>query len=342
MIRVLLYLPVIHAGYDRFLRSWAKKGAQEILLVGRSISDAHPELRKETRALTPERAASLLNRSGDLPPARVVEVETIRSAVRGELVILPEEQISRQLIRDFELKDLAVVKLDKTFLRWDRTWSQQGRPAGFDGRTSADDTDTLLSRLALATAQRSSDWWRQVGAVAVLNGKLIGGAHNEHLPSEYAPYLNSDPRNSFSRGDRIDLTTAIHAEASLIAKCARRGQPLEGADLFVSTFPCPGCARLIALSGFRRVFFSAGYSVLEGEEVLRAAGVELVFVDTSRATGHSQPGIEDLVGESIVRELADELDDAPHPWDAKIPSLEHQVWYRSEGQSHDRRRKESR
>jgi deoxycytidylate deaminase len=64
-----------------------------------------------------------------------------------------------------------------------------------------------------------------------------------------------------------------------VARAARTGTALEGADLYVTTFPCPACARLIAESGFRRCYFSGGYSVLDGDGILRAAGVELFWVD---------------------------------------------------------------
>jgi deoxycytidylate deaminase len=73
----------------------------------------------------------------------------------------------------------------------------------------------------------------------------------------------------------------MHAEASVIAQAARAGRALDGADLYVTTFPCPACARLIAESGFRRCYFTGPYSVLEGDHILHAAGVELLWVDAS-------------------------------------------------------------
>jgi dCMP deaminase len=130
-------------------------------------------------------------------------------------------------------------------------------------------------------AGRSSDWWRQVGAIAVRGGDLLGYAWNHHHPTEYSPYIDGDPRDSFSRGVRPDLSTAIHAEAAIIAAAARDGISLRGADLYVTTFPCPACARLIAEAGFSRCYFAGPYSVLDGEEVLRAAGVQLLWVDTA-------------------------------------------------------------
>ena len=67
----------------------------------------------------------------------------------------------------------------------------------------------------------------------------------------------------------------------MIAQAARAGRPLNGADLYVTTFPCPACARLIAESGFRRCYFTGQYSVLDGDTVLRAAGVELLWADAT-------------------------------------------------------------
>ena len=41
----------------------------------------------------------------------------------------------------------------------------------------------------------------------------------------------------------------------------------------------PACARLIAEAAFRRCYFSGPYSVLDGDQVLTSAGVELLWVE---------------------------------------------------------------
>jgi dCMP deaminase len=97
----------------------------------------------------------------------------------------------------------------------------------------------------------------------------------------------------------VELSTALHAEAAIVASAARDGLPLAGADLYVSTFPCPGCARLVAEAGFRRCYFAGPYSLLGGETVLRAAGVELIWVDlaaTSAADGAGTVGADGADG----------------------------------------------
>ena len=69
MKQLLLYLPVIHSGYEGFLARHAD--AAEILLLGPGFTAAYPSLAKDIRALPPARAAEYLRRAGppELRPA---------------------------------------------------------------------------------------------------------------------------------------------------------------------------------------------------------------------------------------------------------------------------------
>ena len=60
MKQLLLYLPVIHSGYEGFLARHAD--AAEILLLGSGFTAAYPSLAKDIRALPPARAAEYLRR----------------------------------------------------------------------------------------------------------------------------------------------------------------------------------------------------------------------------------------------------------------------------------------
>jgi len=251
------------------------------LLLGSSFAEEFPVLRKEIRALHPADAAAYLTAARRFPEVRVVERTTLESAVRGEQLVVPDEELMRSLVAAHGLDAGRTIVWERTFLRWDREWSRAQRPAEYDGAVTADEAARALMARAQDEARLSSDWWRQVGALAARDGVVLDIAHNEHRPTEYAPYINGDPRNDFHRGVHIELSTAIHAEALIIGRAARNGTALAGADLYVSTFPCPGCARLIAEAGFRRCFFAGPYAMLDGDTVLRAAGVELVWVDTT-------------------------------------------------------------
>jgi dCMP deaminase len=277
--QLLLYLPVIHRGYEILLDQHAD--AASVLLLGAGFQAEFPRLGKDIRALPPERAARYLALARPGPEIRVIEPADLPAAVTGDPLVLPDEEITRALAARHDLGRGRTVVFEPTFLRWDRDWSRAQRPARFDGEIAVGDLPRGLIARAQQLAGRSSDWWRQVGAIAVRGPDLLGYAWNHHHPTEHSPYIDGDPRDSFSRGVRADLSTAIHAEAAIVAVAARDGVSLRGADLYVTTFPCPACARLIAEAGLRRCFFAGPYSLLDGEDVLRAAGVELFWVDTT-------------------------------------------------------------
>lgn len=297
MKQLLLYLPVLHAGYEEFLARHAD--AAEILLLGTGFRELFEVLAKDIRALPPERAAAYLTA---VPPAaggrpagtpaggrparipagpavRVVEPPDLPAALGAGPLVLPDEAVMRDLAARYQLDRGRTVVFERTFLRWDRDWSSAAAPAGFDSEITVGQVPRELLGVARQLGERSSDWWRQVGAVAARDHQVLACAWNRHHPTEYAPYFDGDPRDGFGRGVRPDLSTAIHAEAAVIATAARAGIGLAGADLYTTTFPCPACARLIAEAGMARCFFTGSYSLLHGEQVLRAAGVTLIRVD---------------------------------------------------------------
>jgi dCMP deaminase len=287
MKQVLLYLPVVHAGHQAFFARHAD--AAEILVLGRGFRGTYKSLAKDIRALPPDTAAGFLQLMLPDIGVRVVEPADLPGALSADTLVLPDEDVTRSLAADYRLDAGRTLVFDRTFLRWDREWSQARRPADADAAVTAAGLPPGLADRARELAGHSSDWWRQVGAIAWRGDEILGAAWNRHRPTEYAPYVDGDPRDGFSRGVRADLSTAIHAEASVIAQAARAGTPLAGADLYVTTFPCPACARLVAAAGFRRCYFSGGYSVLDGDAILRAAGVELIWVDTAPADPAARP-----------------------------------------------------
>jgi dCMP deaminase len=276
MKQVLLYLPVVHAGHEAFFAR--HPDTAEVLVLGDGFKPVYKSLAKDIRALSPWHAAEFLRLLLPHAQIRVIDPADLPAAVTAATLVLPDEDITRNLAAQHHLADDRELIFDQTFLRWDREWSQAERPANADAVANRADLPANVIATASELADHSSDWWRQVGAVAWRGPEILGAAWNHHHPTEYAPYTDGDPRDNFSRGVRADLSTAIHAEAAIVARGARSGTALNGADLYVTTFPCPACARLIAESGFRRCYFSGPYSVLDGDLILRAAGVQLLWI----------------------------------------------------------------
>ncbi|MEO5878308.1 MAG: hypothetical protein ABIS86_11395, partial [Streptosporangiaceae bacterium] len=98
MKQVLLYLPVLHAGYEAFLDRHAD--AAEVLLLGTGFHALFPSLAKDIRALAPERAAEYLRLSR---PARVVQPQDLPAALTASVLVLPDEEIMRSLAVTYDL-----------------------------------------------------------------------------------------------------------------------------------------------------------------------------------------------------------------------------------------------
>jgi dCMP deaminase len=145
-----------------------------------------------------------------------------------------------------------------------------------DAERSGDPLLVELARAAGEAAGASIDWWRQVGAALRLADGELMSATNVHTPHPLTPYAVGDPRANLYKGVGLELSTATHAEAGLIARAARKGKATKGGVMFVSDFPCPPCAKLIAGAGIAKLYYVEGYAVLDGQDVLETAGVEIV------------------------------------------------------------------
>ena len=71
----------------------------------------------------------------------------------------------------------------------------------------------------------------------------------------------------------------LHAEANAITKIAKSGNNSDGATLYVTASPCLECSKLIIQSGIRRVVYSEAYRLTDGIDLLKRAGVEVVFIE---------------------------------------------------------------
>ncbi|HEX4466181.1 MAG TPA: deaminase [Solirubrobacteraceae bacterium] len=272
---VVAYVPVLHDGYRRFLQAHCT--GLPLYLIGPPLYEDYRPLAKDIRALDPALVLSAISAWSICSRVEVLDAPVARElADAGTSLVLPAEDVSYQLVERFFSR--SPVTYDTVFLRWDKT-----RTAAIEEAHAPlpADRDAALAEIVAAAeraAEGSADWWRQVGACIRFADGTLDAAMNEHQPHPIAPYTVGDPRANFYKGVQLELSTATHAEARLIARAARDGRPTDGATLYVTDFPCPPCAKLIAGAGVTRLYFRGGYAVLDGRDVLERAGVELFEV----------------------------------------------------------------
>lgn len=110
---------------------------------------------------------------------------------------------------------------------------------------------------------------RKVGAILVKDKMIISDGYNG-TPAGFDNVCESE--------EGVTFPYVLHAEANAITKVARSNNSSEGSTLYVSTSPCMECSKLIIQSGIKRVVFSDIYRITDGLDLLKKAGIEVVYL----------------------------------------------------------------
>lgn len=264
---LVAYVPVLHQGYINW---FANHHHAKLYLLSQKQIEALRDGHEEIRAVDPIRMADAIRTLGTLGSVQIHNGQDLK-----DNVIMPDEVISRRFAQLY--RGTANISFESVYLRWDSASVAQTHMARYD-RVTTDTVHRHFMDEALKAAENSIDWWRHVGAVVVRDGQVILKAHNQHVPSPELPYAEGDPRDFIVAGQRSELSTAIHCEQAIVAEAARQGISLSGCELYVNVFPCPECAKLIAYSGFREVFFLTGHASIDGDRILKDLSVIVTMV----------------------------------------------------------------
>ena len=137
--------------------------------------------------------------------------------------------------------------------------------------TKQEQFDRSYLEMARVWAKNSYCTRRKVGALLVKDRMIISDGFNG-TPAGFEN-ICEDPATGKTK------PYVLHAEANAITKVARSGNNSEGATLYVTDAPCVECAKLIIQAGIRRVVYLIEYSVRDGIELLRRAGIEVCKYD---------------------------------------------------------------
>ena len=123
-------------------------------------------------------------------------------------------------------------------------------------RSKQEALDKRYIRMASIWAENSYCQRRQVGALIVKDKMIISDGYNG-TPSGFENVCE-DENN--------------------VTKIARSNNSSNGATMYVTASPCIECAKLIIQAGIKRVVYSEKYRLEDGIELLKRAGIEVIFV----------------------------------------------------------------
>lgn len=135
--------------------------------------------------------------------------------------------------------------------------------------------DEYFMRIAHEVARRSTCLRRQVGALLVIDKRILATGYNgaprgiTHC-SEVGCLRE---RQGIPSGERHELCRGLHAEMNALLQAATYGIPVEGAAIYTTTHPCILCVKMLINAGVKRVVASSDYGDPLAKEMLKEAGV---------------------------------------------------------------------
>ncbi|MDR3559647.1 MAG: deaminase [Candidatus Pacebacteria bacterium] len=276
---LIALVPVIHIKYLELF----KKYPDHLYILDDTILkkwDKFENLKRDLRTIDQETICNFVKKSGLVKKIDLLKPDKLKDITdpkEDSPIVMPNEDVSHWFAEKF-LQDKK-VKFENVFLRWNRPVSTQELEVSSDRITTQEKAHQELIGKADELKEKSANWWRQIGALVTdAKGSIILSAFNRHVPTQENMAVYGDLRMCFDAGENHHLSNSIHAEASLIGKAAKDGISLNNTNLYVTTFPCPTCAKLVAEAGIKKVYYQSGYSLSDAEDILKNAGVEIILV----------------------------------------------------------------
>ena len=121
--------------------------------------------------------------------------------------------------------------------------------------------DEYFMQITRQVATRSTCLRRQVGALIVLDKRIIATGYNGG-PAGLAHCLDIGclrEQLGIPSGQQHELCRGIHAEQNAIVQAARFGLPIDGSVLYCTTQPCAQCAKMLINAGVVEVVYEQAY-----------------------------------------------------------------------------------
>ena len=133
--------------------------------------------------------------------------------------------------------------------------------------------------IAYCVASRATCPRRKVGCVIVDNNNNIKATGFNGVPRGYPHCIDTPcPGRDVQGASKKNLCMAIHAEQNALIQCSDINS-IEA--IYVTTQPCVVCARLIANTSCKQVYYAERYDQTEGIMILKTLGIECFYIGGS-------------------------------------------------------------
>lgn len=135
-------------------------------------------------------------------------------------------------------------------------------------RTCSDDRiswQDYFMKVAILASIRSPCERLKVGCVLVKDNRLISMGYNGFL-------AGAEHRSIIRYGHE---QATIHAEINAITDAVKRGVSVDGAEAYITHYPCLNCFKALASSGIKKIFYEIDY---KNDYLLEQLGYDIPVV----------------------------------------------------------------
>ena len=120
---------------------------------------------------------------------------------------------------------------------------------------------------------------RKVGAIITVDNKIKTTGYNgapkglSHC-DDMCGCMRT--KNNIKSGTHKEICSAVHAEQNAIIQAAVDGVKIKGGTLYVNTFPCSICTRMIINAEIKRIVYLSDYEDELSRQMLDETDIEVV------------------------------------------------------------------
>lgn len=137
--------------------------------------------------------------------------------------------------------------------------------------------DQYFMAQSVLLALRSTCTRLEVGATIVRDKRIIAGGYNGSVSGD----VHCIDEDCYVVDGHCVRT--IHAEMNAVLQCAKFGIPTDGAEIYVTHFPCLQCTKMILQAGIKKIHYLKDYrNDPYAVELISKAGATAVKVTLSK------------------------------------------------------------
>lgn len=142
------------------------------------------------------------------------------------------------------------------------------------------DWDHYFMQIASVVSSRSTCMRRQVGALLVLNKRILTTGYNG-APGGLGHCREVGcirKEKQIPSGERHELCRGLHAEQNAVIQAAVHGVAIKGAALYCTHHPCVVCAKMLVNAGVSSLVLKDNYPDNLAKNIFTEAGIVVNFI----------------------------------------------------------------